>query len=179
MMKVVGALVLSILTAALTVLGEFLVEGRKANLDVWKTVQNIQLQLSQDKKHRQIEALYEIQAELKILEGELVLVSQDAAAPLQSRGLVREADEAARTMSRIYPRVAVLDSKLKTAETAKALTDKLSSELATISTEPTRAKANKFLNYYHHEFESAIAAILQSVQDDRNRLESENAGGTP
>src|SRR6184192_1551203 len=81
--KAAGAIGLAILTASLTVAGEFLVEGRKANLDVWKAVQNIQVQISEDRERRQIEALYQIQSELKVLEGQLLLLFKEAA-PLQS-----------------------------------------------------------------------------------------------
>jgi hypothetical protein len=174
-LKAAGALLLAILTAVLTVSGEFLVEGRKANLDIWKAVQNIQLQLSQDKERRQVEALYEIQSELKILEGQLVFISREAK-PLRSPGSVRKsAAEAGRTMSRIYARVAILDATLETAETAKPLLGNLSMVLADISTKPSRTNVSKFLDYYSNEFGTALAAALRSVQADQNRLESQNA----
>jgi hypothetical protein len=169
--RTLKAIGLAFLTTALTLSGEYLLEGRKANLDVWRALQNIQLQLLQNKEQRQVEALYDIQSELKILEGEFVLISQGMV-PLQPRNLASGTAEAGRTMSRIYPSLAVLDTGLQTTNTVRVFMDKLSLELAGIADKPTKANASNFLKYYNHEFESELAAALRSVQQDLDRIQS-------
>jgi hypothetical protein len=171
--KKIGAAVgLAVLTAILTISGEFLVEGRKANLEIWKAVQNIQVQLSQEKQRRQVEALYGIQSELKVLEGEVLLLSEDCEGPILPKTVRTDAAEAARTMSRIYPRVMTLDSSLQTKAAANDFLSQLSSALSSTSGGPTKESASAFLVYYHEKFEPTLAQLLKCEVNDRHMLDS-------
>jgi len=164
--------VFALVTALLTLAGEYFMEGRKANLDVWKTVQNIQLQLSQEKDRRQIDALYEIQSELKTLEGDVVLFASHMEALRSLRSLKDEGTETAKSMSRIYPKVVILDSRLKTPDAAKSLLNGLSGVLGPLRKEPSKKNASNFLEYYRGNFKSELSSTQSDVEEDLRVLQS-------
>jgi hypothetical protein len=78
-------------------------------------------------------------------------------------------------MTRIYPRVIILDKKLKTPGAAKRLLDELSVHLAHIRELPSKRNVSEFLQYYQDEFGLVLDVTTKSLQEDLQLLQSASA----